>query len=58
MKVLKLWSALFHEFFGQRCEQDRHSVQVADNLALHRKHFELIFEHSTDLVPSLTTFRP
>jgi hypothetical protein len=41
MKVLKLWSTVFHKFFGQHFEQDQ-SLQMADHFALHREH---LFAH-------------
>jgi hypothetical protein len=42
MKVLKLWSAIFHKFFGQHFKQDHHSLQMVDHFALHREH---LFTH-------------
>jgi hypothetical protein len=39
MKVLKLSTAVFKKYFGQRFEQDQHSLQMADHFALPREHF-------------------
>jgi hypothetical protein len=41
MKALKLWSAIFHKFFGRHFEQD-HSLQMADHFSFYHEH---LFAH-------------
>jgi hypothetical protein len=48
-KVLKLWSAVFHTFFGQHFEQDHHSPQMATTSLFIANICSSIFEHSISL---------
>jgi hypothetical protein len=55
-KIMKLWSAVFHELFVQQFEEDQHSLQTADHFALIASICSPSFGHSGPLSYSSLTY--